>query len=56
MRNEGRRHATEDVEGECKTVVMRLRVDGGCSILGCGTVERLRPRRCAAEAQSDGRQ
>lgn len=54
MRNERRRHAMMGVEGKRKTVVMRLRVDEASVIRGFGTSVRLRPRRCAAEAQSDG--
>ena len=49
-KNEKQRHVMMDVEEECHVVVMMLQPFRSEAM---DTVERLRPRRCAAEAQSD---
>ena len=51
MRKEKRRHAMMNVVENGNVVLM---LDASAwSIRGYSTMERLRPRRCAAEAQSD---
>ena len=49
-KSEKQRHVMMDVEEKCNVVVMMLQPVRSEAMV---TVERLRPRRCAAEAQSD---